>query len=367
MTVYGTNKPGRKGFHVIRGLRIVLILLLGLQAHINAEEPQSSDLRDLTFESFLQHPPLIANAIYEITTPPDADYPNAVLKQTFTLSSEDTNYLLKAVSTMGEFYGGRFGGVCWRLDQGVLMCSDPALNPPGTPLEGEMMRRITVNRLLDLGIQPMVPGSVKWDKGQEQFTAGYKLAGPMFVWHRDANGTASKTNTVEGGHLVVTLSYEKNVPVTASVKEDSGRTYFIKYKYRSDFYKGRLPAEWTFYNDSSFGEKAEVFTLRLLKLELSQSGSSLAAFDPRQALGKKIKQYGIWSNGVQYWVQPKGPMQPVLSAEEFMRRDARVRAQSHPGSVAVARIVVFGSAALLPIVALIIWQVNKHNKTKEKV
>jgi hypothetical protein len=202
---------------------------------------------------------------------------------------------------------------------------DPKLNPPGSDpggMEREVrVHRITANRLLNLGIQEMIPGSVVWDEVNKSFTADYNK---LFV--PDEFGAVVKTTDgsetskdISSGRLSAQLEYENGLPTKATVAyAEGGRVFTIAYKYSPGFCHGQFPVEISRVQDG-----VTVFNMRLQKLEISKNPLPQAKLDPREAFKGSYDKLitTIYSNGVAY-VQDSdsGELKPALTREALKER-----------------------------------------------
>ena len=306
-----------------------LVLAAGVIApitiHLVASDSTPSGVGDSSFESFLQHPPAVEYAAFDVI------YGSKERDVSITFVEDGTKFLMSQMPTgvvprhtNGLYFCGQFGDVRWHGggwgNNGLLMMFDLTLNtnssvPYGTSQEAIDGNRDMIDQVMHLGIDNMVSGSVLWDQGATNFVANYDRMAPAYAV-RKRGGIAISTNSLPtNGQLLVQLSYQHGVPSTALVKFSNRGPFFqylIKYHYNRDFFGGRLPSEWAIYDPA--GER-KAYTIRIHTLMLATQPLSLDQFDPRKALSQQWQYIEIWSNNVGYLLD-HGKMHRMLDASE---------------------------------------------------
>jgi RNA polymerase sigma factor (sigma-70 family) len=333
----------------------------------------SSAADDLSFESFLQNPPRILNAAWELDVPassgnlareivvtnPDGSTNSATNSWTFTTLNTDAHteayrlvydqddYLLAQLTDVQSRAGwggsaGQYNGMRWGVQPAMnearswLVSWDTNSNPieinPGLmeagihfttnqtpPINLEIQGRYAVRRFLCWGMFEMVPGTAVWSKDRTQFTATYDEPGAFKpVVERDAKGAILRTNLVPiHGQMTVKLKYENGLPREADFSVAPGIQSVIEYTYSPDFAGGRLPVEYRYYFDRSRGEEGRSYTVRVKSLELATGPIPVAELDPHTALDRKFFFPKLFTNGVVYREGPDGKLQPEPTLAEL--------------------------------------------------
>jgi hypothetical protein len=325
--------------------------------------PAASAASGLSFESFLEKPPRIANALWEMDVPasPGGSFGNVTLTgpagsnagsfqliveaspahtEAQRLVYDGDNYLLAQLmdvhsSSGGGGSAGQYNGMQWGVQyapndaRSWLVSWDTNSNPtdvltqPTTgrrpPVHLEIQGRYAARRFLCLGMYEMVPGSVIWTKDRTQFTATYDepdASNPVI--ERDINGSVLRTNMVPfHGQMTVKLKYENDVPVEADINLDGKMQHFVTYKYSRDFEAGRLPVEFSRYSDRAHKESGRGYTIRVKSLELASGPIPISELDPHAALGRRFFLPKVFTNGVAYREGPNGELQPLPTLEEL--------------------------------------------------
>jgi len=299
----------------------------------------------VTFESLLEHPPVIADVIFEKEMFPES-VPEAARKQVFEVKLDGDNYFLSAFAgdMPSDTYGGRFGGVRWEVHGGYLTKSDPELNQLGSPLDGvEWVTRMTANMVINMGLFELIPGSAIWDAAQ------HRVVGRMS----------------DGRQILAQFTYVAGLPTQCTIKEGTAGHSIgsITYQYRPDFHGGRLPIEFTRSADADAKyEQSKLFTIRIRKLEFSTGPIPADIMNPVSALGQKLKGVAMYSNSVLYLVGDSGKITRAQTAEEVNEQVAKMQGTRWSRASLFARLCVF--AVLFGIPALCtLWCLMK-NKNK---
>jgi len=315
--------------------------------------PRTQVASDLTFESFLQHPPVISSARFQMEQlerrdlySPVASLPeqgqsqkrgnngSRVLPQfapslprparsdtacipvtySYQVKLDGENYLLARLNPgPGSGSGGYWNQTRWKTtgeseqDTNIgLVLADLQINPSNALFVNHKICKELVRNVANLGIYEMIPGSTIWREGDHHFSALYE----------DPESLASSDDATSSPlRLEVDLTYSNNVPATASVTMDSGRAFTVVYKYSALFFAGRFPVELSRYFDFSRGEDGRAYTIRFEDLALGQGPLPVSELDPLQALGVKFTSTIVWSNGVRYNSSPQGLSRIRTSAE----------------------------------------------------
>ena len=341
-----------------------LLFLFGTVTWGDGDVEPSSNSVPVTFESFLEHPPAIVDAEFEITNPPFPPEIIAQMKQTAEkenrsgilevlpqlaspqpnpcqLLLDETNMILNRPAMGG--YEGHFGSTDWALIGNSLRLVDHRINTTenDTGLLGVPENKMRpVKRLLNLGMESMVSGTVEWVKGADHFTA-------------KCNQVLDGSNSTEG-RLDVSLHYANGVPLTATTRDEWGNKEEITYKYDPAFFGGQLPVEFEVMGKSH----KELFSLQIKKLQLPETHFDSTGFDPRVVLKGKYAMLIVESNNISYGVSRRGIMRPVISAEEAQQKWSQrpkamhANAQKFPLSGVVIRVALVAAVVALLIVLL---------------
>jgi len=349
-------------------LVIFVPLLLHSQIDLKAETLHGTDSSALTFESFLQYPPIITNAIFEEDIPednspsralPQANLPTLDQVITCQLRYEGDNYLVAVIKPDVGGSGGKFNDIRWGTvpveRTYCISYADDKTNPKGIPpFWRDVQVRYRARRFLNLGFYEVLPGHLTWIPRQHRFTATCDT--PSFlraVVETDANGSL-RTNWVGDNEMTVELKYENGVPVMASGRLTSGITFVVIYKYRQDFYAGRLPIEFTRYFDQSRGDDGRAYTIRVKVLEIAANHIPIEEFDPHQVLRDKFSTAYVWTNGVRFRETDAGALVKTPTLAEV------VSASYLPGHLARSKNLGFRVAILLFLLLPIFYLIYKR-------
>jgi hypothetical protein len=315
---------------------VLSLLFLGVIVR-GADVEETSNSVPVTFESFLRNPPVIDVAEFEIINPPPSSEQLAAIKQLAEnekspailsalpqlasgqtnpcwLRLDKTNYILNRPTAGG--YSGKVGSVEWELVGNWLKLVDRKINDPDQEWLAERANSMwPVRRFLNLGMEHMIPNTLIWTNGADNFIA-----------ECDQALDGSNTNR---GKFEVQLHYVKGVPLTATTKDVWGTETEITYKYDSTFFGGQLPVEFNVVKISQdiHGPVSKLFSLRIKKLQLSENPIDASALNPTVSLKEKYKILIVLSNNVAYGVTRLGKMQPVISPEEANQRSAQAQAK----------------------------------------
>ncbi len=352
------------------GVAFLAISNGSLQAQEASNGTQSLDL---TFESFLEHPPEIASAICQetvdnsmldpalstnsvVTRQPNGTGPihklgksqMQLITNSFTFlvkfKWDGTNYLMfqKMDSGPGQ-YRGRFNGVYWH---GMVIPSgkpgagrvpitliDPQINPPGFRQQQIAKAMDNVNSFVNLGFPAIDPGSLVWDKDNHRFSASFhRFSGNAVSPQRATNNGSligvNITDSQQHGTMTAELKYENEVPVMAVVRQQvagNDSEYTINYTYSPDFHLGRFPVEYTSGNHR----------VHYQELILVSGPIQKADFDPQVALKGKIAGQTFWSNGLTYYHNPSLGVLKMPTTEDYMAMLARQNRTAVIGRMAI--------------------------------
>jgi hypothetical protein len=241
-------------------------------------------------------------------------------------------------------------------DLGRLEMADPKINLPDDTnaqnlINNAQFSRTRANRLLNLGLEEMVPGTVVWDPDGQGFTASFSKWFPGDVVNARAatddgvprlglaeyqdgtlryndgtiytNGTPNES-LATNGRLSVRLEFENSLPVKASVQTTSHDVFTINYKYRPDFCNGQFPAE---FNRVQSGGTT-MFTLRLQELEIADQPLPRTELDPSAVFRGSFPLLTtiIHSNGAPYELK-EGRLVPPQTPAEYSDMIANMRAK----------------------------------------
>jgi len=264
----------------------------------------------LDFFSFLENPPIIANAEYEkdiANTPPGI--PQAALRKSFAFKQDGSNYWLTAQTpgNPANLADGQYGEVVWGMVGNYLTLFDPKMNDRagdnGGLLGTQKVVRMDINEILKLGIYEMTPDSVVWNPDHTRFT----------------------TTTKEGKPLTVSLRLENGLPTAAVIQNTDGRPIVsVWYKYDPDFSGGKLPVEFSRYWGDQPVKKAKIMTIQLRSLELSNHHLDPDLFNPLPVFAGK--EFILYSNNIAYW-QHGGQLDRVLTLEEAKANIQKIKAR----------------------------------------
>jgi hypothetical protein len=331
--------------------------------------------QNISFESFLQNPPVIRHAAFDVIVGNDTDLtkPHDV-STTFIL--DGTNFLMSEVPVGAElmhknglYFCGELNGVRWHGggwgNDGILMMFDPSINTNSSNPQDPMYwsetsvkaiedNREKINLMMCLGIQKMVVGSIVWQAGATNFSASFHGMGNDMTVARRAGGTPITNYLADTGTLLVQVAYDHGVPANAIV-ELAGRSefwgYLIKYRYTSDFFNGRLPSEWTVYSHFN-GNVEERYSVKVRELELADESLPLGILDPRQTLAAQWKEKSISSNNVDYWVNGIN-MTPVLTAASAQALQVKKNIDANPPALIHARVQILCVFLVPPLLYLL--------------
>jgi hypothetical protein len=276
------------------------------------------DSSTVSFEAFLQHPPQIAMAIFEIQNFPPDNLGNSSVNTSEALKkgsikSDGTNFIVDRVEVApsGEWHHvtGRIGDVRWNYTrltnetQGILREFDPKLGPETDGwLQLETLAKWPLHRLANLGMEEMIPGTVVWDnKDTNSFSAAFSRNMPGPRGRGRGPGNVPQRLSIQG-NMRVQLHYKNGVPETANVQVNgqgdfpANLTYSVSYEYDPAFYDGRLPVMFT--KIDSLGDK--VFTARFRQLEMSREPLALSEFNPSELFKNHIGGTIVMSNAQPY-------------------------------------------------------------------
>jgi hypothetical protein len=356
-----TNHGQARHQSVLAGLKRYVSVLASLACLILppsliAQQKAVERTSELTYESFIQNPPAITNAVWEEETPArtmldeaakafhttDTNIPAETLA--YRLMYDGENYFLGHVADVHSTValggsGGQFKSVQWGTHYGLnpKNCfvvawdtnSDPVeamladLNhkvkgPPYSMVNQELMARYSARKFLCLGMFEMVPGTLIWGADRHEFTATYDeptAFNPVMV--QDAASGSFRTNYVPmHGQMTVKLTYEDEVPTKAEVAMDCGIQYTLLYKYSSNFANGRLPVEFSRYFDLARGDEGRAYTIRVNKLEFASAPIPMEAFDFHKALDRRRVSVRMFSKGEVYR-ETKTGLEKVFTKEEL--------------------------------------------------
>lgn len=300
---------------------ILACLILAVK---NCGAEQSSRATNIvTFESFLRTAPIIASAQFQLQLPPPSQTSIDALKRMAqqdkaTIGNPDSitdaprvvNCSAKYDS--GSFllnrsgnYGGRLGNLEWFLIGDGLRLFDTSLNRPDNSWSMQIkMASTPVRRLINLGIEEMIPGTVMWERGSDHFTAR-------------ASKDSFSTDGNDSGVIQVRLSYSNGLPREAMVTQTGQDETVITYKYDSSFFDGQLPVE--FISAKPLRGSTAKIKLTIQSLVLSPVALTSAELDPREILKGKYHQLFVVSNNVPNSVAKNGGLHPVLTPTEFVK------------------------------------------------
>jgi len=356
----------------------LLCMWLASQTFAKGESGQ-----DISFESFLTNPPTVRHAAFDViygnTT--DLKEPHD-LSRTFVL--DGTNFLMSevpigedSVHKKGLHFSGELNGVRWHGggwgNVGLLMMFDPSLNTnssdPNAPMYWDQTSpsemetsREGINLLMHLGIEHMVPGSIIWQPGATNFSAGFSGVGNLMVVSRSPGAPPTTNFLKDDGTLLVQLHYDRDGLAAAKVKyADRSELwdYSLKYEYDNAFFNGHLPCGWTVYSKTDENEKI-LYKIKIRDLELTGDRLPPELLDPRKALAKQWEHIGITSNNVEYWLTKHG-MAQVLTAQAAQAQDVRRSLNRDPFALGRARMLIVGAFLVPPLLFVLYW---RNRKTK---
>jgi hypothetical protein len=391
----------RRGFTLKCRASIFILLFYHVSALLlKAEQVGGGPITDLTFESFIQHPPSIQNAVWE------EDVPRGVLDPAipamagpgshvmpakafvYRLVYDQQNYFLEHIADVNSRValggsGGQFGPILWGAQHGRTDTNcwityfdtntDPAdyspmqkpesKAPPYSMVNQELQARYDARRFLCLGMFEMVPGTAVWTNGGRQFTATYDEPSAFkTIVSSDSPSGSLRTNLVPlHGGMIVKLEYQNGVPVEALVALDCGVQYFVDYKYSRDFAAGRLPVEFSRYFDPSRGDDGKAYTIRVKDLKLASGPIPLTEFDFHEALHRKYVSVKMWKNGEAYRESPQGLMKALTAAEVAAGKGTRYggKAKTIRSALFVFMILSVGMAVFFLYKARSSWLENQ--------
>ena len=344
---------------------------------------------DVQFKAFLDHPPAYLRAVYEVDELPFAGGRRggrgAGTGQTATttnsLKLDGDNYMLSLLSEpAGSVSFGQFEGTSWHLsvveirlmdtnlppfnvldlkamdpdqrqqwmqsrrnsgsrlpDMGRLEIADPKINLPDDTNAQDLVNlgrfsRVRANRLLNLGMEEMIPGTIVWDPDNQGFTASWTLHTDWFpaeAAHARSGRRPGRVGTPDvvlptSGQLSVRLEYENGLPVKATVRIDPDHVNTINYKYRPDFCNGQFPAELSRVDNAG----NTLFSLRLQELDLADQPLPKSELDPSAVFRGKFPVLTsiIHSNGAPYELKDGRLVKPQ-TPEEYSNMIADMRAK----------------------------------------
>jgi hypothetical protein len=362
--------------------KTVLVLLFCLASSSLRSQPVNDQTSGLTFESFFQHPPIVRHAAYDII------YGNTTnlrephdLNRTFVL--DGTNFLMSevpigedSIHKKGLHFCGELNGVRWRGggwgNVGLLMMFDPSLNTnssnPKDPMYWDQTspseieaHRQDISLLMNLGIEYIVPGSIIWQPGATNFSAGFRGPGNQVVVSTNLDNHPTTNYIADERTLLVRLTYDRNVVTAAHVKyvgSSKDWDYLLKYEYDNAFCNGHLPCGWTLF-DKDDGDGSISYKVKIHDLELAESGLPSDLLDPRKALAKQWQQIGITSNNVAYWLTKRGGMAQVLTAQAAQAREVKRTLDRDPSALGRARMLIIGAFFVPPLLFGLYWKNRK--------
>ncbi len=202
---------------------------------------QTTSIDSITFESFLQHPPIIRELAYEKVSPHQDDIESFILKL-----DGSNKYLSPVNAPHGSLATGWFDGVFWHyhLTSKVLVFADPKINReikmPTMPLGRRMVvdnggpagefehyqLESQMDEVLNLGLSQIDRNTIAWDKTHSSFLA----------FMRPLPGVPEDKRV----GLNIELKYSNNVPVSAIIRnaadtQSSNMGVLITYKYRDEW------------------------------------------------------------------------------------------------------------------------------------
>lgn len=308
--------------------------------YLQAESLSSSQI---TFESFLEHPPAIERMVCEEVTDArpaipeqDAKLGHLALQQSGLIPTgakfipddrvsaetnrveikwDGLNYLYFRSSPRFTSYVGKRNGTTWfggpfpgGLFPGAVSVAliDPKINPAGFHAQQLNVFDAGVRRIVNLGLIDMDPGTARFDPKSHRLTASFHHAKWRGIDYTNANGSVEHTSVMPRsrsgiysptvrGILTADFNYSNNVPVAATISEspnsDGASPSTIRYRYSRGFYNGKLPVAF----------EIGGCTTRVLELTLADGPLSPDQFDPQFALPGKLSSETVWSNGLQYF------------------------------------------------------------------
>lgn len=330
----------------------VLILFFGKIAATQAAISNVPNPFPVTFESFLTNPPTILVAEFEVhqSVLPEvrARHPNLplVFTNNCTLRLDETNYMLYWPN-LGT-YIGKFGSVEWRREWGSpLELADQRMNARKTLSDIVGVSKWPINRILNLGIQEIVPHTLVWAEGAGSFTA------------QCCQDLSDESGTILGS-VNVQLHYTNGLPFAATTRDSWGLETEVTYTYDPGFFGGKLPM--AFDVKQLRPESGPMFGIRIRNLKLSKQHIDLTQFDPRIILKGNYRGLILFSNDLSYSVSRLGRMRPTLTAEQAQRLTTDAQAKKYTTASYIVRIalIIFIVSPLVLIFAKRFQQKTKH-------
>lgn len=333
---------GIKGLTLKAGCRACRALLWVFLTAIPVTAAQAqAPSPPFTFESFLENPPTITEAVIlrELAALPGI--PDNAREETFLIRRDRRDFLTSVLNNNTyEPIGldnGRLAGIYWdRLGSNVTIL-DPAINRTNTT--AAKFNEALVAVLSNLGFQSI-------DRSK-----------PV-VWRKEKSAFDVELVDTPGGKGTIVLEYENGLPSKGTLENPTTGESFacVKYQYDPAFHDGRFPVQFSlFAHDQSY----MVITFR--RLETTSGPLALADIDPSKLYAGPNFQKYIQSNNIPYVVQG-GVMKRVFTAAE-LTVGRRNRAEAlHPGSFKFARAAMWSLIVIPPL----FWLLRRYRIGRRK-